>query len=128
MIKKIIILCSGLIFLTFSSGCWVLVGAAAGGAGTAAWLGGKLSDQVNASHEGTVIATEKALHSLKMDITKKTETEQVTQIRSEYTDGSDVWIDIKPISDKTSKIEIRVGITGNKDISVKILERIKTYL
>jgi len=109
-------------------GCALLLAGVAGGAGTALWLSGKLSDEVHASYEGTIAATKKALSSLDMEIDKETKAEEVTQIRSNYADGSEVWIDIRPLMPKSTKIEIRVGIKGNKEASTKILERIKKYL
>jgi len=118
----------GLALVLNVSGCWLLVAGAAGGAGTAYWLSGKLSDEVSASSERTTQATEKALASLNMSVMKKTVATNVTQIISKYTDGSDVWIDIRPISTKTTKIEVRVGVPGDKAASTKILEKIKSSI
>ncbi len=128
MVKKMegIFLC--IILVLNLSGCVLLFGAAAGGAGTAFWLSGKLSDEVNASYERTIVAAKKAVESLDMNVDKETKSDEVTQIRSEYADGREVWIDVRPLTQKSSKIDIRVGIKGDKAASAKILERIKKYL
>ena len=118
----------GLALILNVSGCWLLVAGAAGGAGTALWLSGKLSDEVNASREATVKATETALASLNMSVTKKTAATDVTQIISKYVDGREVWVDIRPLSAKVTKIEVRVGATGDKAACTKILEKIKASL
>lgn len=109
-------------------GCVAMVGAAAGGAGTAMWLSGKLSEEVNAPYEKTTEAVKRTLHALKMEVAKETKTEDVTQIKSEYADGSTVWIDIRPLTAKSSKIDIRVGLKGDKEASSKILEAMRQYL
>lgn len=128
MKTKLLLSIIALIFVVAASGCGLLIAGAAGGAGTAFWLSGKLVDEVNASYERAIKATEDALASLKMDVLKKTYSEEVTQIRSEYADGAKVWIDVRPLTTKTSKLEIRVGATGDETSSKAILERIKRYI
>jgi hypothetical protein len=131
MVKKIptylIVLVLGVSIVSFS-GCTLLFGAAAGGAGTAFWLSGKLREELAASYQQTISATEKALDSLEMEITRKTESEDVTQFKSLYTDSSTIWIDIHPLVDNKTEIEIRVGMRGDKSASADILKRIKDYL
>jgi hypothetical protein len=131
MFKKIpiyvVALMLGVSIMTFS-GCTLLFGAAAGGAGTAFWLSGKVGEELAASYQQAISATENALDSLDMEITKKTHSENVTQFKSVYTDGSTVWIDVKPILENKTGVEVRVGIRGNQSASEKILDRIKDYL
>ncbi len=126
--KNIALLVCLSFFALHLTGCAAMVGAVAGGAGTSFWLSGKLSDEVNTPYERTIAATKKALSSLKMDIEKETRTDEVTQIISKHSDGSKVWIDIRPLTEKSSKIEVRVGIKGDKAASEMILERIKKNL
>jgi hypothetical protein len=124
-------LLSVVIFLIFSaslSGCVFLLGAAAGGAGTALWVSGKLSVQESATYDKAVQATKKALASMNMAIKQETRTDKVTKITSEYTDGSTVWIDLRPVDANSSRIVIRVGMRGDKAASEKILEKIRKYL
>lgn len=128
MFKKIVSVCVSLVFAITISGCVALFGAAAGGAGTAFWLSGKLSSQVEASYERTIQAAKQALKSLKMEVVKETRSDEVTQIKSEYSDGRDVWIDIRPLSESATKVEVRVGARGDKAASSKIVEEIKKYL
>jgi hypothetical protein len=131
MFKKVstclISLMLGVSVVTFS-GCALLFGAAAGGAGTAFWFSGKLGEEFVASYRETISATENALDSLAMKITKKTYSEDITQFKSIYSDGSTVWIDIRPILENKTEIEVRVGMRGNQSASAEILEKIKDYL
>ncbi|MCM8781761.1 MAG: DUF3568 domain-containing protein [Candidatus Omnitrophica bacterium] len=129
MLKKIAVLIFSGLFLLSLSGCWFLIGGAAGGAGTAVWLGGKLTQEFSASYERTASAAEKALNSLSLKIKHKTSTDKVTQLRSEYTDGKEIWVDVRKITDSSSKVEVRVGaVSPDKVAAEKILKRIQDYL
>lgn len=110
------------------SGCLLLAAGVVGGAGTAVWLGGKLSQEVDSPFDKTVAASKKALQSFKLDIEKETKKEGVAQLISRYSDGRKVWIDVRGTSDTRSKIEVRVGATGDKGASREILDRIHHYL
>lgn len=128
LLKGVLTMVMVVAFILNFCGCALLVGAAAGGAGTMLWLSGKLSEIEDVSYAKAVQATKEALGSMSMPIKKETHTETVTEITSEYTDGSTVWIAVRPQTQKTSKIEIRVGMRGDKEASTAILERIKKYL
>lgn len=129
MLKKIAVaIFSG--FLLFNLyGCFLLLAGAAGGTGTAVWLSGKLTQQVNASYDNAVKAAKSALKSLRLEITKETKEEAVAQIMSKYTDGSTIWVDIHKITASSSKIEVRVGAMGSdKAAATEIMKRINNYL
>lgn len=123
---------AGVLFSVFllvnMSGCVALLAGAAGGAGTAVWLSGKLTQEVNAPFQRSLNATKTALKSLRLKITKETTKEDVAQVMSNYTDGRTIWIDIRRISDLRSRIEVRVGAVGDKEAALKILTRIMKYL
>ena len=128
MFKKIVFILICGIWLMQLYGCIALLAGAAGGAGTAAWLSGKLSQDVNAPYERTIDAAKAALKSLKFEVAKETHEQAVTQLKSYYTDGKDIWIDIRRISNSTSKVEVRVGMMSDKDAADMILKRIIRYL
>lgn len=129
MFKRIaVFVFSGLILLNIS-GCFLLLAGAAGGAGTAMWLSGKLTQQFNASYDQTIRATDKALRSLDLVIKKEAREDAVAQFRSEYTDGKEIWVDIHRITDSATRVDVRVGaISGDKTACEKILKRIQSYL
>ncbi len=129
MIKKIVAGIFSVIFLFNMYGCFALFAGAVGGAGTAVWLSGKLSQDFNADYIRTVNAAKSALKSLNLSINKESQEEHVTQIRSEYSDGKDIWIDIHKITENTSKVEVRVGVVSpDKEAAEKILSRMQRYL
>lgn len=128
MIKRMVGFIVAIMFLANVYGCVAVLAGAAGGAGTSAWLSGKLSQQVNAPFDKTIKATRSALHSMKLEITKETVEKDVAQIMSKYTDGKTIWIDVHRITETSSKIDVRVGaVNGDKEASDKILKRIQRY-
>ncbi len=128
MFKKVIMLIFSSLLLVNIYGCAVLLAGAAGGVGTATWLSGKLTQEVNASLEKSLVATKDALESLKLSVTKETLKADVAQVMGNYTDRRTIWIDIHRISDSISRIEVRVGVTGDQEAARRILNRITRYL
>lgn len=129
MAKKILVFISTGLLLINIYGCLALLAGAAGGAGTAAWLSEKLSQEVNVPFEQTIKATKSALKSLRLAVTKETIEQNVAQIMSKYTDGKTIWIDVRRVTESSSQIQVRVGaVKGDKEAADKILKRILRYL
>lgn len=128
MVRRTLMVIALLVTVVSSSGCFYLFAGAAGGAGTAAWLSGKLSETVNTSFDRTLQAAKSALKSFAFEIEKETQKYEVAQLIAKHKDGRQIWVDVHRISDSSSKIEIRVGALGDKTASDEILKRIKLYL
>lgn len=109
--------------------CAALLIGGATGAGTAVWLSDKLTQQVNASYERTINAAEATLKSLNLEIVKEVKGKNVTQLRSNYTDGKDIWIDVRKITKNSTKIEVRVGaVSPDKEAADRILKTVQDHL
>ncbi len=129
MIKKILVGGMLAFFLINSVGCVALLAGAAGGAGTAVWLSGKLTQEFHSPYEQTVAAAQRALDSLKLQIIKEVKESKVTQLKGDYSDGRDMWVDIHKVGENSSKVEVRVGgVTPDKQAASVILKRIQEYL
>ncbi|MFA6358004.1 MAG: DUF3568 family protein [Candidatus Omnitrophota bacterium] len=129
MFKKAATFILSVFLLLNICGCFLLVAGAVGGVGTAAWLSGKLTQQFNAPYDRTVKASESALKSLNFEIVKVAKETNVTTFRSHYADGKEIWIDVRKVTDTSTKVEIRVGgVSADKEACTKILDRIKIYL
>ncbi|KPK98649.1 MAG: hypothetical protein AMJ95_03255 [Omnitrophica WOR_2 bacterium SM23_72] len=126
--KKIVIFLISMIFLVQLYGCVALLAGAAGGAGTAAWLSGKLSQEVNVSFDRALKAARSGLESMKLNVTKETVKEDVAQLMSNYSDGRTIWVDVRRVTDSASRIDVRVGATGDKEAAQKVLDQIRRYL
>jgi hypothetical protein len=128
MFKRIGVMIVSAVFMVNLCGCALLLAGAVGGAGTAVWLGGKLSKQVEVPKDKAVVASKKAMKALDLTITKETTKEDVVQLIGEYSDGRQVWIDVRALSSASSKIEVRVGATGDKGAAEEIMNKISRYL
>lgn len=116
------------IVLAAVSGCAVILAGAAGGAGTAVWLSGKLTLEAKASFDKSIKASRSGLKALDMPIEKETVTKSVAQIIAKHNDGRKVWVDIHKITNTSSRIEVRVGATGDKAAAQKVMDKIQRYL
>lgn len=128
LVQKILII--PVLFFVFinMSGCVMLLAGAAGAAGTASWLSGKLTQEVDKPLPQCIKATKSALKSLRLTVTKETIKEDVAQILCKYTDDRTVWIDLHKMSEKITRIEVRVGAKGDKEAAREILNKIMRYL
>jgi hypothetical protein len=108
-------------------GC-LLVAGAAGGAGTAVWLSGKLVEEENAPLDRSYDASKRALGSFNYPIDKDTRKADVAQLVAKHTDGRMIWVDVHRISDVRSRISVRVGAKGDQEAARALLDRIKSNL
>lgn len=126
--KAVVLFCAGFLALNLY-GCLALFAGAAGGAGTSIWLSNKMTQEFNVSYDRAVKAAESALKSLNLPIKKESKEEKITQLKSVYTDGKEIWVDIRKVTDSSTKVEVRVGaVNPDKEAATKILKRIQLYL
>jgi len=118
---------SGCIFLVIPLAVGV-VGGVGIGIGTAKWMSDKLVEQVPHPYGPTVTAAEGGVKDLALDIIKETDTDNLSQISAKYTDGRTVWVTVAHVSDKVSRIEVRVGVWGGQKDARKVLDAILTHL
>lgn len=126
--KTMYVILSGVLMLNVC-GCLAIFAGVAGGAGTAVWLSGKLTQEFHASYHTTIDATKLALQSLNLAVVKETQSEEVTQIKGAYSDGSEMWIDIHRVAEHSTKVEVRVGgVASNKEAAGMVLRKIQSFL
>ena len=119
----------GLLFVSVISaqGCILLAGAAVGGSGVAYALG-KLEHNVDEDLERTHKATLKALEKLDMYVVSEKVLFKSSKIEAQTVEGKEVKIDIESLTEKASKISIRVGLVGDEERSYMILGAIQKQL
>ncbi len=128
MLKNVMLLILSTMLMLNLSGCFLFVAGAAGG-GTAIWLSGKMTQEFQAPYQRIIDSTKLALQSLDLEIVSEKQDEKVTQIKSRYTDGKEIWIDIHRMTENSTKVEVRVGaVNSDKEASSKILKRIQENL
>ena len=110
------------------SGCFALLLGAAAGAGTIAFVNGDLEYNFDASVEEVHGASVRALHKLGLPVSGDVSDKHNAKIKSTYADGKDITITISALTEKSSKIQIRVGTFGDQTRSENILNTIQKYL
>jgi len=129
MFKRILVFVFCGFLLLNIYGCFALFVGAAAGSGTAVWLSGKLTQEFHTPYEQTIKASENALKSLKLEITKEAKEANVAQLRSQYSDGKEIWIDIRKITENSTRVEVRVGaVNPDRGAADSILKAIQRHL
>jgi hypothetical protein len=128
MIRYSIRIVAALILLCSLSGCVALaVGGAAGAAGVM-YHEGRLVDKVNAPLEKAYNASLATLESKKLIVSSKSADVASAHIKSKFANDKEIWIDIEAITSEVCEIKIRVGVMGDQDRSIELLEGIKARL
>jgi Protein of unknown function (DUF3568) len=129
MLRKMMFWALSFMMMMNLTGCFLLVAGVAGGAGTAIWLSGKLTQEFHYPYQQTIEATKLALKSLNLEVVKETREEKVAQIKSTYSDGKEMWIDINKVTDNSTRVEVRVGsVNSDKEAASAVLKKIQEYL
>ncbi|MFH1624919.1 MAG: DUF3568 family protein [Pseudomonadota bacterium] len=118
----------GLLTLTTSCAPLLIAGGAAAGAGGAIWYKGKLEATVNGTIHEVRRATVAALKEHGLPVLTESRDGFVTMIESEISDGTRIWIKLSSVAASATKVNIRVGILGDRAKSTRILETIKKNL
>lgn len=127
MNRRSVALVAVLVGITFLVGCAVAAGAAAG-VGTYAWSTGKLSFTTPNTVTQAKDATLAAFNELDIATTKQKVDNLGGTIKGKTVRGKTVTVDVEPVSSDITKIEIRVGVFGDRAASERIADAIKQNL
>lgn len=128
MLKQMIRIAAVMLLVSSLSGCVALaLGGAAGAAGVM-YVKGRVVDKVNAPIDRVYNASLAMLASKKLPVSSKQADVASAHIKSKYADDKEIWIDIEAITSEVCEIKIRVGVTGDQDRSIDLLEGIKSRL
>jgi hypothetical protein len=111
-----------------NSGCVVAAAGAAAGAGTVAWIEGKLVVTVDNGYDHTLRATDRAITQLQFLKLSDSRDALTATLTARTAEDKKVIIDVKREADHLTKIEIRVGDFGDKAIEQAIYDRILANL
>ena len=109
------------------SGC-VAVVAAGAGAGTVAWVQGRLDAPLNAGYRKSVAAVDRAIAQLEFARISNKQDALTSIFVARTAADKKVEITVIKVSDDASKVQIRIGIFGDEALSMTILDRIKANL
>lgn len=113
-----------------ATGCTaaVLATGAGLGVGTYAWIQGELKRTYPSTFDSVWTASNDALQSLEMPVVSQQRDALKGTIMAKRADGSDVRVDIKYLTEKTTEVGVRVGLLGDRAASTRIHETIQTRL
>jgi hypothetical protein len=114
--------------LPILTGCVVAVAGAAAGAGAIAYVRGELETSLDQNYSKVVDATRAGLKDL--EYAKISEKKDAIDAELIYRTALDKKITIKlsKVTEKTTKVKIRVDLLGDEALSMTILEKIKSNL
>lgn len=109
------------------TGCVAVVAAGAAGTGVA-WYSGRLEANLDQNIEAVFAASQKALNQLEFaNISNKKSTVDA-QLVSRTALDKKVEITLQKVTDRSTKVMIRVGVFGDETLSMSILDKIKAAL
>jgi len=117
-----------LILSLTTAGCVPLLIGAAAGAGGITYVKGALVKNVDHPVKKAHKASLSALKSLKLFVRSDEFSRHSSVIKGEYTDGKSFQINIEALTERSSKITIRVGMLGDQEKSQIILNAIQKKL
>jgi len=114
--------------LPFLTGCVLAVAGAAAGAGAVAYVRGELEASLEHNYAKVVDATRMALRDL--EYAKISEKKDAIDAEFVYRTALDKKITVKlnRLTEKTTKVKIRVDLLGDEALSTSVLEKIKANL
>jgi hypothetical protein len=110
------------------SGCLALAVGAAGGVAGAAYVLGKLTDELNYEVPVVHAAATPAINDLDLKLSEDRADKLTNHMKSEFADGTNVWIDMQSIAEGRTKLTVRVGVTGDEVRARNIHDAIKRHL
>ena len=110
------------------SGCFAVLLGAAAGVGGYAWVKGSLVKEFNVSADKLHRATVNGVKSLDLPVKEDQGDRLSAKVISRFSDEKKIRIDIDAMTETTSKINIRVGIFGDKLRSEMIYNAIQKQL
>lgn len=113
--------------LPWLTGC-VVVAAGAVGAGAVAYVRGELESSVEADLDAAYAAAQRALEKLEFARIEQRKSGLDAQLVHRTALDKRVEIKLKKITDRLTKIEIRVGIVGDQELSLTLLDKIRAEL
>lgn len=109
------------------TGCVAVVAAGAAGTGVA-WYSGRLEANLDQNIEAVFAASQKALNQLEFANISNKKTSVDAQLVSRTALDKKVEITLQKVTDRSTKVMIRVGVFGDETLSMSILDKIKAAL
>lgn len=113
--------------ILLQSGC-VIVAAGAAGAGTVAYVRGELESTVPSSLAKSMQATRAAVEQLKLIKISDKEDALAGVFVARTADDKRIEVKLTAVGEGMTKVQIRVGVFGDRTVSTAVFDRIKANL
>ena len=110
-----------------TSGC-LAVAAGAGAGAAVAYVRGQLEANIGSSFDNTIAATNKALQQLSIAKVNEKRDALVCVITARNAADKKIEIRLENAAQQLTKVRIRIGLMGDEQLSISILEKIKANL
>ena len=117
----------GIVGLTLSGGCALLLVGAVIGAGTLAYVQGELRSSDEMTYDRAWKATLATMDELQFKVTKSQKDAVAGEITARKADDTKIVIKLKRQTDHVTELRIRVGALGDEGLSRLILTKIKQH-
>jgi hypothetical protein len=109
------------------TGCVAVVAAGAAGTGVA-WYSGHLEANLDQNLDAVFAASQKALNQLEFANISNKKSSVDAQLVSRTALDKKVEVTLEKVTDRSTKVIIRVGVFGDETLSMSILDKIKAAL
>ncbi len=121
----VLVMClAGVMMLCGCRALFIGAGAAAGAAAVVVYVKGNAEQTVDVPLEKFHAATVQALKDLKLPLNEDKMDYSGASMKSEYSDGTSVWITLTAMTPGSTKIRVRVGIMGEMERAREIINKI----
>ena len=127
MFKRKFFLYALLALYLLTTGCMYLVAGAAGGAGYA-WYKGTLEETMPVSVSKMHRAAKAGLKDLEITVLQDRSDKLRSEMKAVMADGTKVSVQTESVGKSATKLSIRVGLIGDKNLSLRIRDAIKKQL
>ena len=109
------------------TGCFAVVAAGAAGTGVA-WYRGQLEANLDQNIDAVFTASQKALRQLEFANISNQKSSVDAQLVARTALDKKVEVRLEKVTDRSTKVIIRVGVFGDETLSMSILDKIKAAL
>ncbi len=117
-----------LALLWLCAGCAAIVAGGVAAAGTVVWVKGNLKEVLEHPVPKVQAAAVATLKEMGMPVRESKGDALSARVNSQFSDGTEVWIGVDSVDEDLSELSIRVGVTGDRYRSERILEGIHKKL
>ena len=110
------------------SGCLLVAAGAVAGAGTVVYAHGELDASLGNGYESVNRAANRAVDRLQFKKISESKDALTAVLKARTADDTKIDIKITKVTNVLTKVEIRVGVFGDRSVSATILKKIKESL